>query len=128
MSTFHSSSWIRSMLWNSGQSACNLCFLLQNMCGMLEETWLQWNRDRAQRMGASIAFYAVLSLAPLLVILVTLAALIWGSRAAEGRLAYEVGNLIGFEAANTLQAVVADAVRPGVGSAATLVSGISLIV
>ena len=95
---------------------------------MLEETWREWNRDRAQRMGASIAFYAVLSLAPLLVILVTLAALIWGPRAAEGRLAYEAQNLIGFEAAKTLQAIVADAVRPGVGSLATLVSAISLVV
>jgi membrane protein len=78
-------------------------------------------------MGASIAFYTLLSLAPLLIILVTLAAVIIGPEAAEGQLAYEAEHLIGFEAAKTLQSVVADAVRPGVGFAATLLSAITLI-
>jgi membrane protein len=78
-------------------------------------------------MGASLAFYALLSLAPLLIILVTLAAVILGPQAAEGQFAYEVEHLIGFDAAKTLQAIVADAVRPGVGFAATLVSTIALI-
>ena len=100
---------------------------LRNIGGMLGETCLEWNRDRAQRMGASVAFYALLSLAPLLIILVTLAAVVLGPQAAEGQLAYEVEHLIGFEAAKTLQAVVADAVRPGVGFAATLISTIALI-
>ncbi len=100
---------------------------LENLGGMLRETFLEWNRDRAQRMGASIAFYTLLSLAPLLIILVTLAAVIIGPEAAEGQLAYEAEHLIGFEAAKTLQSVVADAVRPGVGFAATLVSAITLV-
>jgi membrane protein len=100
---------------------------LENLGGMLRETFLEWNRDRAQRMGASIAFYTLLSLAPLLIILVTLAAVIIGPEAAEGQLAYEAEHLIGFEAAKTLQSVVADAVRPGVGFAATLLSAITLI-
>jgi membrane protein len=100
---------------------------LRNIGRMLRETLLEWNRDRAQRMGASVAFYALLSLAPLLIILVTLAAMILGPQAAEGQLAYEVEHLIGFDAAKTLQAVVADANRPGVGFAATLISTITLI-
>jgi membrane protein len=78
-------------------------------------------------MGASVAFYSLLSLAPLLIILVTFAAAILGPEAAEGQLAYEIEHLIGFEAAKALQAVVADAVRPGVGFAATLISTITLI-
>lgn len=100
---------------------------LRNIGDMLRETCLEWNRDCAQRMGASVAFYALLSLAPLLIILVTLAAAILGQKAAEGQLAYEVEHLIGFEAAKTFQAIVADAVSPGVGFAATLVSAITLI-
>src|SRR6266481_3563960 len=90
---------------------------LRNVGGMLRETCFEWHRDRAQRMGASVAFYALLSLAPLLIILVTLAAVVLGPQAAEGQLAYQIQHLIGFEAAKTLQAIVADAVRPGVGFA-----------
>jgi len=100
---------------------------LHTIGGMLRETYLEWNRDRAQQMGASVAFYALLSLAPLLIILVTLAAVMLGPQAAEGQLAYQVEHLIGFDAAKTLQAIVADAVRPGVGFAATLISAITLI-
>ena len=81
----------------------------------------------ASRLEASVAFYALLSLAPLLIILVTLAAVILGLQAAEGPLAYQAEHLIGFEAAKTLQAIVADAVRPGVGFAAMLISAITLI-
>ena len=100
---------------------------LRDIGGILQETFLEWNHDRAQRMGASVAFYTLLSLAPLLIILVTLAAMIFGPQAAEGRLAYEVKNLIGFEEAKTLQELVMNANRPGIGLAAAALSAITLI-
>jgi membrane protein len=116
-----------SMIEGGPRPELKLDVLLRNIGGLLRETFLEWNQDRAQRMGASVAFYSLLSLAPLLIILVSLAAVILGSQAAEGQLAYEIEHLIGFEAAKALQAVVADAVRPGVGFAATLISTITLI-
>jgi hypothetical protein len=57
---------------------------LRNIGGMLRETCFEWNRERTQRMGASVAFYALLSLAPLLIILVTLAAVILGPQGCWG--------------------------------------------
>ena len=46
--------------------------------------------DNAPRLGAAVAFYALLSLAPVIVIAVALAAVVYGREAAQGRLASEI--------------------------------------
>ena len=99
---------------------------LRDIGWMLRQTFLEWNRDRAQRMGAAVAFYALLSLAPLLIVLVALVATILGTKAAEGQLALEAQDLIGLEQARALQAMVRNADEPGIGFAATLLSAVTL--
>jgi membrane protein len=99
---------------------------LRDIGWMFRQTFLEWNQDRAQRMGAAVAFYALLSLAPLLIFLVALAATILGNEAAEGQLALEAQDLIGIEEARALQAMVLNADKPGIGFAATLLSAVTL--
>src|ERR1700676_2935948 len=99
---------------------------LRDIGWMLRQTFLEWNRDRAQRMGAAVAFYALLSLAPLLIFLVALAATILGTKSPEGQLALEAQHLIGLEEAKALQAMVLNADNPGIGFAATLLSAVTL--
>jgi membrane protein len=79
-----------------------------------------WIDDNASRLGAAVAFYTLLSLAPVIVIAVALAALIYGREAAEGRLASEIGGVAGPEAARTIQEIVKGAYQPRVGAIATL--------
>src|SRR5205809_970272 len=45
---------------------------------LLKETFRQWNSHEAPRMGAALAFYSVLSLAPLLILVVGICALVFG--------------------------------------------------
>ena len=45
-----------------------------------------WQNDRAPRMGAALAYYIALSLAPTVLILLAVASSAFGARAAEGRL------------------------------------------
>src|SRR6266849_10065686 len=79
---------------------------LRDVVSIIQETLIEWNRDRAQRLGASVAFYALLSLSPLLVILVALAAMVFGREAAEGQLAVEVQHLIGVQEAEARQTII----------------------
>jgi membrane protein len=95
---------------------------------LFAETFAEWNRDCAQRLGASVAFYALLSLAPLLVIVVAVVATIFGKRAAQGELAYEVRAWIGGEEATALQTIIVNAARPAVGAVATIISAITLLI
>src|SRR5581483_531083 len=54
-----------------------------------------WNQINAPRLGAALAFYTTLSLAPLVVICVSLAGIFLGPSAAEGRISEEVRQLAG---------------------------------
>jgi membrane protein len=76
--------------------------------------------DNASRLGAAVAFYTLLSLAPVIVIAVALAAVIYGQAAAEGRLASEIGGVAGPEAARTIQEIIKGGNQPRIGAIATL--------
>lgn len=94
---------------------------------MIREAGNEWLDDRAQRLGASLAFYTLLSLAPLLVISVALAGLVYGREAANGQLAWQIQNLVGVDEARGLQAIVQSAQRPAVGLFATMLSLTTLV-
>jgi len=89
---------------------------------MIREAGNQWLEDQAQRLGASLAFYTLLSLAPLLVISVAIAGLAFGRDAANGQLAWQIQNLVGLDQARGLQAIVQSAQRPVEGLFATTLS------
>ena len=87
----------------------------------------EWNRDNAQRLGAALAFYTLLSLAPILIVIVGVAALVFGKQAAAGQLAWEIGDLVGHDAAAAIQALVQAAYKPGTGLLATALSVITVM-
>ncbi len=83
--------------------------------------------DRVPRLGAALAFYTTFALAPLLVIVVAIAGLVFGRKAAEGRLLEEMRSLVGKEGGDALQALVAAAGQHGAGIVASIVGGVVLL-
>src|SRR5580698_5786315 len=61
-----------------------------------------WSSDNASTIGAALAFYCAFSLAPLLVIISTVAGLIIGATAADGQIAYQLNGLFGPSTAKIL--------------------------
>ena len=51
---------------------------LSTLWGQLRITFSEWNEDDAPRMGASLAFYTLLSLAPMLIVVIGIAGLVFG--------------------------------------------------
>jgi membrane protein len=82
----------------------------------------EWINDNAPRLGASVAFYTLLSLAPVIVIVVAVAAIVYGQQAAQGRLASEIQGMAGPDMARTIQEIIRGAYQPGTGVIATLLS------
>jgi len=80
----------------------------------------EWVNDNAQRLGASVAFYTLLSLAPVIVIAVAVAAAVYGQEAARGRLSVEIQGIAGPEVARTIQEIIVRAYQPRTGLIATL--------
>ncbi len=71
-----------------------------------------WIDDRAASMGAALAYYTFFSMAPLLLIVISVAGLLLGREAAQGHLIDELGGLLGPQAAASIQALVASASEP----------------
>jgi membrane protein len=72
-----------------------------------------WWNDRAMSLGAAIAFFTVFSLAPMLLVAIGVAGLVFGQQAAQGAIVQELGGLVGGEASAALEAMIASAGRFG---------------
>jgi membrane protein len=94
---------------------------------MFRQASSEWVDDNAQRLGASVAFYTLLSLAPVVVIAVALAAVVYGQDAAQGRLASEIQGMAGPDVARTVQGIVKGAYQPRTGAIATLLGLATLL-
>lgn len=105
----------------------------QSKHSALRETWetikeagSDWSDDNASRLAAALAYYALLSLAPLLVIAVAVAGFFFGTDAARGKVAAELGGIVGNDAAQSIQALVAGAESPAKGIISTIVGMVTL--
>ena len=105
-----------------------LWILLKALPRMCRQASSEWVNDNAPRLGASVGFYTLLSLAPVIVIAVALAAVVYGQEAAEGRLAAEIGGAAGPEVARTIQEIIRGAGQPRTGMIATLLGLVTLVV
>jgi membrane protein len=94
----------------------------------VKETVNDWLDDGATSLAAALAYYSLLSLAPLLVISVALAGLFFGQDAARGRVASELGAVVGTQAAQGIQSVVASAQSPVSGVVSTIVGVVTLFI
>jgi len=93
-----------------------------------KQTGADWLDDDASRLAASLAFYTLLSLAPLVIIAVAITGLVLGPDAARGQIAGTLSGIVGHEAAKGIQAVVASARSTTSGTISTIIGVITLFV
>jgi membrane protein len=101
---------------------------LREITPLLRVTVQNWLNDRAPRLGAALAFYMALSLAPTLVILLAIGGLLFSANAAESRLVAEIQGLVGQEGAKAIQGIIAGAHRPRSGIVAILLGLVPLFI
>jgi membrane protein len=85
-----------------------------------------WKSDFASSMGAALAYYTVFSIAPLLVIVIAIAALAFGHAAAQQEIMAQARELFGAQGASALETMLASARKPGQGIVASLLSLMAL--
>jgi len=100
----------------------------KQVVGVLAETINQWDRDRVPRLSASLTFYMLLSAAPLIVVVVAVAAIAYGQEAARGQLAWQIQGLVGYEIAKGIQQLILSAYKPGSGLIASVLSLLALAI
>ena len=94
---------------------------MANAWHLVRDTVSDWYDDRAQRLGAALAFYTLFALAPGLVVLIPLTGIFLGSRAAQGYLVEQIEALIGPRGAEAIEATIASAREEGAGVTAVAV-------
>jgi membrane protein len=101
---------------------------LSEIWKLLRDTVLSFIEDEALSRGAAIAFYTVTSIAPVLLIVIAIAGLVFGQEAAENAIVTQLSDLIGPQAAEILQSAVASVASKSSGTIATIVGVITLMV
>jgi membrane protein len=94
---------------------------------LLKETFDDWIADRVPQLGAALAFYTALSLAPLLVLSLRVAALIFDESTVRGEIESQIESLVGKDGAEAVRAMLESANAPGHGAWATLLSAATLL-
>jgi membrane protein len=79
-----------------------------------------WWNDNVPRLGASLAYYTLFALAPILVVAIGIGGLVFGPEAVRGEIVGQIQGLIGREGAEAVQAMLEGASRPGSSIAATV--------
>lgn len=112
-----------------------VCTVLSSGSGMFDRIWtlirasvLSFIEDNALSRGASIAFYTVTSIGPVLVIVVAIAGLAIGEDAARGAISRQLGGLMGEQSAELLETMIRGASNKSSGALASVIGVVALLV
>jgi len=99
----------------------------RDVFALLKEAFQDWNEDNAPRLGAALSYYTIFSIAPLLLISVAVAGLVFGADAAQGRVVGQIQAFVGRAAAEAIQDMIESARKPGQGVMATVLGTATLL-
>lgn len=94
---------------------------------IFRQTFSAWSGHDAPRLGASLAFYSILSLAPLMILIVAIVAMVFGHSTAQDQIVAQVEAMIGNEGANAVRGMMQHAQKPAAGTLASIVGLITLL-
>src|SRR5690349_15439774 len=81
---------------------------------LLKETAAAWVRDNAMRLSAALSLYAILSLAPLLVITLKIVGVVWTQKEyAREQITRQMAGLMGSQAAEAVKPMIESGGRHG---------------
>ncbi|HEX6433532.1 MAG TPA: YihY/virulence factor BrkB family protein [Gemmatimonadales bacterium] len=93
---------------------------LRALAGILRRALAGWWNDNVPRLGASLAYYTLFSLAPVLVVAIAIGGLIFGQEAVRGEIVGQIQGMIGREGAEAVQSMLEGAARPSSSIPATV--------
>jgi membrane protein len=81
-------------------------FKLKHLPSLLKRTAITWNKDDPFRLSAVVAYYAILSLPGLLVVIITMLSYFWGTDIVEGQIYNEINESMGQSAADSVESII----------------------
>jgi membrane protein len=99
---------------------------MKQVGSILKDTAVEWYEDDAPRLAASLAYYTLLSTAPLILMSIAVAGVVFGEEAARGQIAEQIGQVVGAQAANAIQSIAKNAHQSHAGPLSSIV-GIAIM-
>lgn len=95
---------------------------------VLKEAVANWGRHGSTTQSGALAFYFLIALAPLLILVIAFSGFFYGREAAQGKVQQELALYVGAETAGVVQEIVKASARPDAGWTTALIGAITLIV
>ncbi len=95
--------------------------MFKNAWNLLKTTASEWSEDKVPRLGAALAYYTVFSIAPLLIIAIAVAGLVFGDEAARGSVQAQLTSFLGADAAEAINDMIKNARKPSSSIIATII-------
>jgi membrane protein len=99
----------------------------KELVSVLKMTFAAWNRHEAPRLGAALAFYTILAMSPLLILVVALGGIILSRSTAQAHILSQVQGMVGPEGGKAVESMLANAQKPASGILGTVVGLVSLL-
>ena len=95
---------------------------------LLKVTFNSWLDDYAPSMGAALAYYTMFSIAPLLLIVIAVAGLIFGADAVRGEIVGQLAGMMGQQSASAIEGLLKSVSKPTDSILATVIGVVLLLV
>ena len=105
-------------------------FLLMNARMLWEVTkgaYNEFNEDKVLRLSGSLAYYALFSLAPLVIIVISIAGIFFGTQAVTGQVQNQLRDFFGDQGAQTVESMISAARKPATSIIATILGLVTLL-
>ncbi len=86
-----------------------------------------WWDDNVPRLGASVAYYTLFAIGPILLVVIAVAGLAFGTAAVRGEVVMQLEGLVGSEGAQAIQALLEGASRRPSGILATIIGSVTFV-
>lgn len=103
-------------------------FSLKGLWSVLKNSFKGFSDDKVTKLSGSLAYYTVFSMAPLLIMLISICGLLLGREAVEGKIYQQLAGFVGSDTASQLQEMIKNASLAGKSNVAAIVGGITLLV
>jgi membrane protein len=100
---------------------------LKTALSLTKDSAKAWSEDKASRLAAALSYYTIFSIAPLLVLAISVAGLVFGQEAASNQLFGEIRGLVGDQGAQAIQTMVQSVNQKGGSIIATVVGILTLL-
>jgi membrane protein len=99
----------------------------KGLWGVMKQSFNGFSDDKVTKLSASLAYYTIFSLGPLLIVIIFLCGLFFGQEAVQGSIYHQMAGFVGSDAAAQMQQIIKNAAISGKGHIAAVIGIVTLL-